>query len=54
MVLLTPAEHGPLVSGNWCEATLYGVVTERARHWIKVAFRQAPSEEELWNTEPWR
>lgn len=54
MVLLTPDKHGPLVGGGWYEGTMYGVVTERAHNWIKVAFESGPSRDELQDIHTWR
>lgn len=54
MILLTPNKSGPLVGGGWYEETMYGVVTERARNWIKVAFEAGPTRDELRHTTTWR
>lgn len=54
MVLLTDNSSGPLVDGSWYEGIMYGVVTERSRTWIKVAFESGPTRDELNLTDTWR
>lgn len=58
MVLLTPGKKGPLANTantmmGWREDMLCGVVIERSKTWIKVAFDTAPDKDEL-NCEEWR
>lgn len=53
MVLMTPGKKGPLASGGWSPDMLCGVVIERSRTWIKVAFDTAPDRDEL-QSEDWR
>lgn len=54
MVLLTAGKGGPLVGGGWDENMMYGVVTERSRNWIKVAFETGPDKSELQDCDTWR
>jgi hypothetical protein len=54
MVLLTGSKRGPLVSGDWAEDMMYGVVTERSQRWIKVAFDTGPDKEDLQVCDTWR
>jgi hypothetical protein len=57
VVLLTSGRRGPLASSNgaagWREDMLCGVVIERAKTWVKVAFDTAPDREEL-EEDTWR
>lgn len=53
MVLLTPGKKGPLANKGWRKDMLCGVVIERSKTWIKVAFDTAPDKDEL-NCEEWR
>jgi hypothetical protein len=53
MVLLTPGSKGPLANGDWRDDMLSGVVIERTRSSIKVAFDTAPERDEL-ESETWR
>jgi hypothetical protein len=53
MLLLTPGKQGPLRGGGWCEDMLTGVVVERTKTSIKVAFDAAPDTYEM-DEEEWR
>lgn len=59
MVLVTPGKKGPLTLCNnsgepgWRSDMLIGVVIERTRTSIKVAFDTAPEKDEL-DSETWR
>jgi hypothetical protein len=54
MVLLTGSKQGPLVDGGWDPDMMHGVVTERSKHWIKVAFETGPDKAELQACDTWR
>ncbi len=53
MVLVTPGKKGPLGNMGWRGDMLCGVVIERSKTWIKVAFDTAPDRDEL-DSESWR
>lgn len=53
MVLLTPGSKGPLANRGWREDMMSGVVIERTRTSVKVAFDTAPERYEL-ESESWR
>lgn len=53
MVLLTLGKKGPLVGRAWAPDMLCGVVIERSKTWVKVAFDAAPDRSEL-ESETWR
>jgi len=53
MVLVTSGKKGPLAGGDWVDDMLCGVVIERSKTWVKVAFETAPDNDEL-ESETWR
>lgn len=53
-MLLTSSKRGPLADGGWDEDMMYGVVTERSKYWIKVAYETGPDKGELQHCDSWR
>jgi hypothetical protein len=53
MVLLTAGKKGPLANLGWRADMLCGVVIERTKTSIKVAFETAPEKDEL-ECDTWR